>query len=72
MQIAINFLVKNLTENHYLLCVKDFYDVKGLQDEYHNFTADEHGEPVLNWMEVSVIQPEKSPPYILKFKRCFS
>ena len=31
----------------YELCFQEFYDVKRLQDEHHNFTV-EHGETVLN------------------------
>ena len=52
--------------------VNEFNDVKAPKEEYYNYTVDKHCITVLDWMEVSIIQSEKSSSNTLKFERAYS
>ena len=46
--------------------------MKAPKDEYYNYTVEKHCITVLDWMEVSIIQSEKSSSNTLKFERAYS
>ena len=48
------------------------FSTKSPKDEYYNYTVDKHYITVLDWMEVSIIQSEKSSSNTLKFERAYS